>query len=42
LNFSNGNSGNPPLGTLINSSTFGYATRHYGQRIVEFSSKYNF
>jgi hypothetical protein len=42
LNFSNGTSGNPPLGTLINSSTFGYATTHYGQRIVELSAKYNF
>jgi hypothetical protein len=42
LNYSPGGSGKPALGTLLNSSTFGYATTHYGQRIVELSAKYNF
>lgn len=42
LNFSNGGSGAPPLGTLQNASTFGYATKHYGQRLLELSAKYTF
>lgn len=42
LNFSNGQSGNPPLGTLLNADTFGIATKHYGQRILELSAKYTF
>jgi len=42
LNFSGGGSGQPPIGTLMNASTFGIATAHYGQRIVELSAKYTF
>jgi hypothetical protein len=42
LNFSGGGSGSPPLGTLQNGSTFGQATAHFGQRLLEFSTKYNF
>ena len=40
LNFSNGSSG--PVGTLTNASTFGYATAHYGHRLLELSAKYSF
>lgn len=42
LNYSNGQSGSPPVGTLINSATFGYATKHYGHRLLELSAKYSF
>jgi hypothetical protein len=46
LNYSPGPSSsspnNPPLGTLLNSSSFGYATAHYGQRLIELSAKYTF
>jgi hypothetical protein len=42
LNFSNGGSGAPPLGTLQNASTFGFATAHYGHRLLELSAKYTF
>jgi hypothetical protein len=28
--------------TLTNASTFGYATAHYGHRVLELSAKYNF
>ena len=42
LNFSNGSSGAPPLGTLTNAGTFGIATKHYGQRLLELSAKYSF
>jgi len=41
LNFSNGQNGTP-LGVLNNADTFGYATKHYGQRILELSTKYTF
>jgi hypothetical protein len=41
LNFSNGQN-NTPLGVLNNADTFGYATKHYGQRILELSAKYTF
>jgi hypothetical protein len=42
LNYSNGGSGAPPVGTLQNASTFGIATAHYGHRLVELSAKYTF
>lgn len=42
LNYSNGSSGSPPLGTLTNASTFGYATVRFGHRLVELSAKYTF
>ena len=42
LNFSNGGSGAPPLGTLQNASTFDFATAHYGHRLLELSAKYTF
>ncbi len=42
LNFSNGQSGNPSLGTLLNASTFGVATKHFGHRLLELSAKYTF
>jgi len=32
----------PNLGVLTNRDTFGYATKHYGQRILELSAKYAF
>jgi hypothetical protein len=42
LNFSNGGSGAPPLGTLTNASSFGYATAKFGHRLLELSAKYTF
>jgi len=42
LNFSNGSSGGPPLGTLTNAGSFGYATAKFGHRLLELSAKYTF
>jgi hypothetical protein len=41
LNFSGGQN-NTPVGVLNNVDAFGYATKHYGQRILELSAKYAF